>query len=435
MLSDSDRCDKSEYFGKLMRKISFVVILWLTLTLLLTGCDTNPVGMLPTDAIVSTPVDSLPVSINSQQQTTIPTAIAQEIIDAADAEYLLLTNIYERTSPSVVNIEVVSRNSNEMSLLDISGGSGFIFDRSGHIVTNAHVVKGAEEIRVTFNDGYLATASLKGIDTYSDLAVIQVDVEPARLLPLPLGDSSGVRVGERAIAIGNPFGLASSMTVGIVSGVGRVLRSAELIDAENSIPGFQNPAIIQTDTQINPGNSGGPLFNSHGEVIGVNTAIRSSSGGFEGVGFSVPVNTVKRVVPELIESGYVEYAWLGIDAQSPSVGYGVAALAETLNLPVNEGVLIETVAPNSPASKAGLQGGTREVRVREAPVCMGGDIIVAIDGIYIKDLDELVAYLVVNNHPGDTVTLRIVRGDETFDVPVNLESRPATYEPRRCGQS
>ncbi len=423
-----------------MRKISFVRLPALMLIALLTmaaltGCTAETASVLPTDAIRSTPADSLPVSVNSQQQPTLPTAIPQEIIDAADAEYLLLTNIYERTSPSVVNIEVVARNSNEFRLLDISGGSGFIYDRLGNIVTNAHVVKGAEEIRVTFNDGYLATATLKGIDTYSDLAVIQVKVDSSRLLPLRLGDSDTVRVGERAIAIGNPFGLASSMTVGIVSGVGRNLRSAELIDAENSIPGFQNPAIIQTDTQINPGNSGGPLFNSQGDVIGVNTAIRSSSGVFEGVGFSVPVNTVKRVVPELIEKSYVEYAWLGVDAQSPSGGYGVAALAETLNLPVNEGVMIENVAPDSPASNAGLQGGTREVRVREAPVCVGGDIIVAIDNVYIRNLDELLAYLVVNSHPGDTVTLRIVRGDETFDVPVHLESRPASYEPRRCGQS
>jgi S1-C subfamily serine protease len=396
-------------------------LIFLLLAFALIGCGRQPGEFLPTDAVASTPVESLPVSVNSQQQTVVPTAVAQAVIDAADAEYLLLTNIYQRTSPSVVNIEVVSQNEAEFDLLDISGGSGFIFDREGHIVTNAHVVNGAEEIRVTFNDGFLASASLTGLDTYSDLAVIQVEVEESRLLPLTLGDSSTVRVGERAIAIGNPFGLASSMTVGIVSGVGRVLRSAELIGAENAIPGFQNPSIIQTDTQINPGNSGGPLFNSHGEVIGVNTAIRSASGVFEGVGFSVPANTVKRVIPELITKGYVDYAW-------------VAALASTLNLPVDEGVMIEAVAPGSPAEKAGLRGGTREVIVREAPICIGGDIIVAVNDFYIRNLDELVAYLVVNNRPGDTVTLRIVRDDETFDVPVNLEARPTSYNRRDCGE-
>lgn len=409
-------------------------LLLLLSVLMLIGCGTQPGGFLPTDAVASTPVDSLPVSVNSQQSSTLPTAVAQTVIDAADAEYLLLTNIYQRTSPSVVNIEVVSQNELEFDLLNISGGSGFIFDQEGHIITNAHVVNGAEDIRVTFNDGYLANATLTGLDTYSDLAVIQVEVEAARLQPLTLADSSIVRVGERAIAIGNPFGLASSMTVGIVSGVGRNLDSAELIDAENTIPGFQNPSIIQTDTQINPGNSGGPLFNSHGEVIGVNTAIRSTSGIFEGVGFSVPSNTVKRVVPDLIAEGYVDYAWLGIDSQSPDGGYGVAALAATLNLPVASGVMIETVAPGSPAEKAGLRGGTREVLVREAPICAGGDIIVAVDNYYVKNLDDLVAYLVVNNRPGDTVTLRIVRDDETFDVPVNLEARPTSYDPRVCGE-
>jgi S1-C subfamily serine protease len=418
-----------------MQKVRFILQFpVLLLMIILTGCGTPSGGFLPTDAVASTPVDSLPVSVSSQQQTLLPTAVTQDIIDVADAEYLLLTNIYQRTSPSVVNIEVVAQNEQEFDLLDISGGSGFIFDREGHIVTNAHVVNGAEEIRVTFNDGFLASAELTGLDTYSDLAVIKVAVDAARLQPLTLGDSSTVRVGERAIAIGNPFGLASSMTVGIVSGVGRNLHSAELIDAENAIPGFQNPSIIQTDTQINPGNSGGPLFNSHGEVIGVNTAIRSVSGIFEGVGFSVPANTVKRVIPEIIERGYVDYAWLGIDSQSPDGGYSVAALAATLNLPVDSGVMIETVAPGSPAEKAGLRGGTREVLVREAPICAGGDIIVAVNDYYVKNLDELVAYLVVNNRPGDTVTLRIVRGDETFDVPVDLEARPTAYERKTCGQ-
>jgi S1-C subfamily serine protease len=413
-----------------VRLLSFFPLL---LIIAVTGCRPAPGEFLSTDAVASTPVDSLPVSVSSQQQSAMPTAVAQEIIDAADAEYLLLTNIYQRTSPSVVNIEVVSQNEVEFDLLDISGGSGFIYDREGHIITNAHVVNGAEEIRVTFNDGFLASASLTGLDTYSDLAVIQVEVEKSRLQPLTLGDSSTVRVGERAIAIGNPFGLASSMTVGIVSGVGRNLRSAELIDAENAIPGFQNPSIIQTDTQINPGNSGGPLFNSRGDVIGVNTAIRSTSGVFEGVGFSVPVNTVKRVVPELIAQGYVDYAWLGIDSQTTDGGYGVAALAATLKLPVNEGVMIETVAPNSPAEKAGLRGGTRAVLIREAPICIGGDIIVAVNDFYIKNLDELVSYLVMNNRPGDTITLRIVRDDQTFDVPVELEARPAAYERKTCG--
>jgi S1-C subfamily serine protease len=393
--------------------------------LLLTACDGGASVYVPTQAVASTPVEDLPVSAAAQNPTALPTPISEAIINAADAEYLLLTNIYERTSPSVVNIEVVARSEESSNLLDVSSGSGFIYDDQGHIVTNAHVVNGAESIRVTFNDGYLTDAEIVGVDTYSDLAVLKVELEAERLLPLPLTDSDTVRVGERVIAIGNPFGLASSMTVGIVSGLGRNLRSAELIDA-NAIPGFQNPAIIQVDAQINPGNSGGPLFNSHGEVIGVNTAIRSNSGIFEGVGFAVPANTVKRVIPELIEDGSVNYAWLGINAISHEQGYGVAGLAEALNLPVTSGVLISVVTQDSPAAKAGLQGGSRLVRVREREVCAGGDIIIAIDGIYVDNLDELVAHLVTHSAPGDTVNLLIVRGRETFEVPVLLEARPET---------
>lgn len=408
-------------------------IFLLSALLLFSGCDGGGSGYLPTQAVASTPLDDLPISAAAQNPTALPTAVSDMLIEAADAEYLLLTNIYERTSPSVVNIEVVARSTSSLNLLDVSSGSGFIYDDQGHLVTNAHVVSGAEEIRVTFNDGYLTSAAVIGVDTYSDLAVLKVEIKPERLLPLTLGDSDTVRVGERVIAIGNPFGLASSMTVGIVSGLGRNLRSAELIDA-NAIPGFQNPSIIQIDAQINPGNSGGPLFNSHGDVIGVNTAIRSNSGVFEGVGFAVPANTVKRVVPEIIADGSVNYAWLGINSLSHEQGYGVSGLAEALELPVTSGVLISVVTADSPAAKAGLLGGTRRVQVRERRVCIGGDIIIAINGIYVDNLDELVAYLVVNNAPGDTIDLLIVRGRETFEVPVALEARPGTLpESPDCG--
>lgn len=409
-------------------------LLFLVLLISLTACDGGGSAYLPTQAVASTPVNDLPISATTQHSQALPTAVPDTVIAAADAEYLLLTNIYERTTPSIVNIEVISRSQESSQLLDISGGSGFLFDTEGHIVTNAHVVQNARDIRVTFNDGYLTTAELVGADTYSDLAVIKVNVNAERLVPLPMGDSELMKVGQRVIAIGNPFGLVSSMTVGVVSGLGRNLRSAELIDPE-AIPGFQNPSIIQVDAQINPGNSGGPLFNSQGEVIGVNTAIRSGSGVFEGVGFAVPANTVKRVVPELIAAGEVNYAWLGINSLSADAGYGVAGLAETLNLAVTSGVLISGVTPNSPAGNAGLRGGTRTVRVREQDVCVGGDIIVAVNGVYVDNLDELVAYLVMNSKPDDVINLLIVRGDETFEVPVTLQSRPESIPDLRCGVS
>jgi 2-alkenal reductase len=397
-----------------MKRLTLALLMIVGLLVACQGADNSP----PPQAVASTPIASLPLNVSFQVATPVP----QEIIDAADAEYALLTNIYERLAPSVVNIDVISTET-DMILIDVGRGSGFVFDTEGHIITNAHVINGAREIEVTFNNGYIVSATLVGADAYSDLAVIKVETDRERLFPVTLGDSDTVRVGERAIAIGNPFGLASSMTQGIVSGLGRQLPSAELLDTD-LIPGFKNPAIIQVDTDINPGNSGGPLLNSHGEVIGVNAAIRTESGIFQGVGFAIPVNTVKRVVPELIANGKVDYAWLGISTLIEEDGYSVAGLAEALNLPVEAGVLVDRVTLGSPADKSGLRGGSQRVVVRGSEICAGGDIIVAVDGKYVNNMDELVAHLVVNTAPGDVVDLMIVRGMETFEVPLTLEPRP-----------
>lgn len=366
----------------------------------------------------STPAAAL--DLNAVYQP--PTPVAEQVIAAADAEYALLTNIYERLAPAVVNI-VVRVSGATADITDLGRGSGFVYDSEGHIITNAHVVSGAERIDVTFNSGYIAEAQLVGADPFSDLAVIRVNVDRARLFPVVFGDSDAVRVGDRAIAIGNPFGLNSSMTVGIVSGLGRQLPSAELLDI-TAIRGFNNPSIIQVDTDINPGNSGGPLLNSRGEVIGVNAAIRTDTGVFQGVGFAIPARTVQRIVPELIASGRVEYAWLGISALREEDGFGVVALAEPLNLPVEAGVLVNLVTLGSPADKAGLRAGTFETDVRGASICAGGDIIIAINDVYVRSMDELVAYLVVNTAPGDAVTLLVVRGEETLEIPLTLEARP-----------
>jgi 2-alkenal reductase len=354
-----------------------------------------------------------------------PTPVADTVLAAAEALQQVMINVYARVEPSVVNIEVVTRT--RFSEFE-SSGSGFVWDTEGHIVTNAHVVHGAREIVVTFRDGYQARAQIVGLDDFSDLAVLRVKTDPKRLLPIALGDSSNLKVGQSVIAIGNPFGLVSSMTTGIISATGRTLNSARMLSPRTRAP-FQNPAIIQVDAQINPGNSGGPLLDINGRLIGVNTAIRSETGRFQGIGFAVPVNTVKRVVPQLIARGRAEYTWLGVESINSQLGeFGsltVAALAEQFNLPVDYGVIIARVVPGSPADVAGLRGGTRRVVVRGVPIRLGGDIIVAIDGTPIRNFEEMIAYLVTNTTPGDVVTLTIYRGTRRMDVQVTLEARPS----------
>ncbi len=354
------------------------------------------------------------------QQAATPTTVPLEMLDTIRAEDQILINVYQRVAPSVVNIEIAQRTSFFEGVA--SSGSGFVYDDSGHIITNAHVVQDAVEILVTFSDGYVTTAEITGIDEYSDLAVIRVDVVGDRLVPVTLGDSNELLVGQRVTAIGNPFGLQSSMTSGIVSALGRALPSARLINQANQR--FNNPSIIQVDAAVNPGNSGGPLLNYEGEVVGVNTAIRSETGIFQGVAFAVPVNTLASVAPQLIENGEARYSWLGVSTFPDEPGFTVAALAEDLNLPIDYGVMIEDVSGGSPADEAGLRGGDETVRVRGIELISGGDIIVAIEGVVVRDLDELLAYLVENTLPGDRVTLTVYRGDDALDLVVELGERP-----------
>jgi S1-C subfamily serine protease len=356
-------------------------------------------------------------------QMATPTALPPEIVDEADAEYLLLTNIYERVNPSVVNIEIVSGAYSSLDIID-SSGSGFVLDMDGHIVTNSHVVRDAEEILVTFSTGHVLEAEVVGFDDYSDLAVIRVDPDKVPLFPVTMGDSNELRVGQRVIAIGNPFGLDGSMTTGIVSALGRSLPSARLLDT--SYQQYNNPSIIQIDAAVNPGNSGGPLLDSYGRVIGINTAIRTENGGFQGIAFAVPVNTIKRIVPQLIASGSAEYPWLGISTATGLPGLSVAALADELDFPVHNGVLVSEVIEDSPAERAGLQAGTRagEVEVRGVLIPTDADIVVAINGTMVRDIDDLVAYLVENTSPGDTAVLTIWRDGQMLDIDIELGVRP-----------
>jgi len=354
---------------------------------------------------------------SSRQSAATPTVLSDEIINAADAEYLLLSNIYARSSPSVVNIEVVSGD-------ETRRGSGFIYDRQGRVVTNAHLVKAADTITVTLRNVLALQAELVGLDSFSDLAVIKVSAADGRLAPLRIGESASVKVGQRAISIGNPFGLKASLTAGIVSGLGRTLPSAELIEA-GAVAGFDNPSIIQIDAAVHPGNSGGPLLDSKGLVIGITTAMQTDSGQFQGIGFAVPADTMRRVIPDLIAAGRVEYAWMGISVMPEDGGYGVAGLSEALDLPVERGVLLRGVSEGSPAHLAGLRGGDALVDIRGKSVCSGGDLIVAVNGYYFDDLDALITYLVQNTRPGDELELVVIRGRQASEVKVRLQSRPS----------
>ena len=391
-----------------MKAIKWLSVL-LIAAVLAAGCREFTVFETPT------PVKLAPVS--AAPPTAIPqTAVPDKLTIAADEVDTLLENIYQRANPGVVNI--VLSGGTGTNLAEMGSGSGFVIDREGHIVTNNHVVDGADEIDVTFWDGSSATAKVVGTDPYGDLAVIKVNVDPARLTPLEIGDSDQVKVGQRVVAIGNPFGLVGTMTVGIISAKGRTLPASA-----TGINNFSNPDIIQTDAAINPGNSGGPLLNSLGQVIGVNAAIPNNgiSPSNSGVGFAIPSNTVKRVTQQLLKNGRASYPYLGV---SVDAHFTTGELASALKLSVDKGVLVALVVDGGPAQRAGIKGGDQQVTVRGIPVRSGGDIITAIDGDPINSFDEMIAYLAAKKQVGQTVTVTIVRGTETLQVPVTLDERP-----------
>jgi serine protease Do len=351
-----------------------------------------------------------------------------------DALELTLGEIYEQVTPSVVNIQVVGGASavipgfpSDPSLpqepLPQQGlGSGFVWDKEGHIVTNNHVVAGAEEITVTFSDDTTVPAEVVGTDPHSDLAVLKVDLASERLRPVQMADSTQVKPGQLAVAIGNPFGLEGTMTVGFVSALGRSLPVAT---SNLMAPTYTIPDIIQTDAPINPGNSGGVLVNDEGQVIGVPTAIESPVGANAGIGFAVPSVIVQKVVPVLIRDGHYEHPWLGISGISLD-----SELAEEMDLGADQrGVLVAEVVDGSPADEAGLRAGDRQVERMGQQVSLGGDVIVAIDDQPVDEFEDLVTYLVRSTNVGQIVALTLLRegGEET--VQVTLAARPAEEEP------
>lgn len=359
-----------------------------------------------------------------------------------------LAEIYERVNPSVVSIRVVQPAAGALlqglpELPNIPGlpqipsdpntpqlpesqpfaqgmGSGFVWDEQGKIVTNNHVVEGASKIQVTFSDGTTVPAELIGADPDSDLAVIRVDVDPDRLHPVTMGDSSGLRVGQLAIAIGNPFGQEGTMTVGIISALGRLLPTNEF--SLDGRPSYSIPEVIQTDAPINPGNSGGVLVDDQGLVIGVTAAIESPVRANSGVGYVIPASIVQRVVPQLISSGSVVHPYLGIS------GIGLTPdLATAMDLGATQrGALVAEVVPDGPADKAGLLGSDRQVTIDGQPVNVGGDVIVAIDGQTVNEMDDLIAYLFTQTEVGQQVSLTVLREGREQDVKVTLEARPGS---------
>jgi S1-C subfamily serine protease len=366
------------------------------------------IGSLIVSLIFVTLFVSPPESIKNEIITN-DNQIPNTIIDTTKlySNSLSLIEIFEKSEPGVVRVNVQRSETSDV----VNGvGSGFVFDKKGHIITNAHVVKDAKKVVVTFLDGRSYNAELIGIDEYTDMAVLKVNADLALLRPLLIGDSSNLKVGETITAIGNPFGLSGSMTSGIVSQLGRLLPSGA---------GYSIPDVIQTDAAINPGNSGGPLLNMRGEMIGINTAIQSTTGEFTGVGFAIPSQTVAKIIPTLIEKGEYKHPWIGISGRDIDPD-----MAKVLELKDAVGFLVVTVIENSPASKAGLIGSEKTIQVEGVNYAVGGDIILSVDGIEVRKIADILIHLQRAKTVGDEMILEILRDNRTTNITIILQERP-----------
>jgi S1-C subfamily serine protease len=401
-----------------MNKQRIPAPLFLFLSILLLG--SLACGLTPT----LRPVDSGPDEPQISIQDAVATAMAVEFQEEVVTETMLpdgegvnrptavnhsldlennLIWLYQEVNPSVVQIIVRAASDSPFPL---GSGSGFVYDDLGHIVTNNHVIEEAPDLEVIFPDGNRRRAVIVGTDVDSDLAVIKVDSLPDGVKPVPLGDSAQIQVGQLVVAIGSPFGESGSMSLGIISGLGRSMPSQRVVDGGSR---YTLPQVIQTDAPINPGNSGGPLLNLQGEVIGVNSAIRTTTGFNSGVGFAIPVNAVGRIAPALIESGVYSYPYMGVSVDN--------------NLPLDDveelgvqGVPILSIAPGSPAAQAGLIAGGQSA--------LRGDIIIAVDDVVVRNFDDLISYLVFETEVGQTVQLSVLRDGQTITVPLTLGERP-----------
>lgn len=435
----------------MFKKTSTLPVLMLLLVFAVTACSPS-LAALPAEALgaAESEVKSLlkesgQDTLDEPQSVPVENAIPAPVDPGLLAAYQsTLVNIYEQVNPSVVNIQVSksavpnASGSPEFPFFEspdnpeLPGipnipespspfgqglGSGFVWDEQGNIITNNHVVAGADEIEVTFADGTIVPAELIGADPDSDLAVIHVDLPSQQLIPVEVADSNQLRVGQLAIAIGNPFGLDGTMTVGIISALGRSLPASDNLSAG---PVYRIPDVIQTDAPINPGNSGGVLLNDRGQVIGVTAAIESPVRANAGIGFVIPTAIVSRVVPQLISEGFYAHPYLGISGVSL-----YPDLAEAMKLePQQKGALVGDVVADGPADKAGISGSSQQVTIDGFDIQVGGDVITAIDDQIINNMDDLIAFLSANTEVGQSVTLTVLRDGEEQQIEVNLEARP-----------
>ena len=411
----------------------------------LTACGS--IDLLTTNPLIKQDA-ALPASPKVVSTPVAPSGASSDLLAAYQET---LENIYTTVSPSVVNIQVVQKvDAANSDLSQLPGlpdlpslpffnlpqgqdpqqqqpqqqyqsalGSGFVWDQSGHIVTNNHVISGADKIEVAFSDGTIVPAQVVGADPDSDLAVLKVDVAADQLHPIQLGDSTAVKVGQLAIAIGNPFGLEGTMTTGIISAVGRSIAAGEA-----SAQSYSIPDIIQTDAPINPGNSGGVLVDAQGQVLGVTSAIESPVRANAGIGFVIPSAIVNNVVPALINDGKYVHTWVGISGSTL-----VPDLATAMKLDSTQrGALVGEVLPNSPAEKAGLRGSSQQVTIDGQTANVGGDVITAIDGQPVVEMNDIIAYLASNTQVGQKVTLTILRDGKQETLDVKLAARPSAEQ-------
>jgi len=373
------------------------------------GCDMSDL-LIPT----STPLPPVPPTPTFASPQIAP--LPEEPANALEAQ---VEAVYDLAGPAVVNITSISY-AYDFFLRPVpqeGSGSGFFYDTEGHIVTNYHVVENAEELSVTLADGRVYPATVVGADPSNDLAVIHIDAGGDGLpQPVALADSDNARVGQFVVAIGNPFGQAGTLTVGVVSALGRIIESPD---------GRFIGEAIQTDAAVNPGNSGGPLLDLRGRLIGVNSQIISPSGASAGLGFAVPANTVRRVVPQLITHGRYLHPWLGVEYYLPLTAEWAQTFRQAgMTVPTDEGLLVIQIASGGPAAQAGIQGGGQIVRVGNARIPLGGDIITAINGEPMTSSKAFVVYLETHTQVGDAVEVTLIRDGEEQNVQVTLTERP-----------